>query len=86
MEPVYARDENGIQIDYTTLTPRFSVNNQQSFVDGIEYLNTQGYAVFSDVMSEEEIIQNKNLLWNFLENIPDQQIRRDQSESWSRFW
>ena len=82
----YARDQKGIRIDLETPSPRFSVNDERSFDDGIAYLTTHGYAVFSDVMSEEEVAANKNLLWNFLENIGGQRIQRDRPDTWSNFW
>jgi len=74
------------QIDYTTPTPRFSVTNDETLNDGITYLNENGYAVFSDVMNQDEINVNKDLLWNFLENIPNVTIRRNDPETWSDKW
>ena len=85
MEITYARDQKGLQIDLETPSPRFSVNDARSFDDGVAYLNANGYAVFSDVMAEAEIAENKNLLWNFLENVAGQRIRRDQPETWSNW-
>ena len=42
----YGIDKKGVRIDYTTLTPRFSVTNNDSLNDGINYLNEHGYASF----------------------------------------
>ena len=86
METVYSVDKNGIRIDHTTVTPRFSVNDDQALDNGIEYLNQNGYAVFSDVMSVEEIQQKKDLLWDFLENIEDRNFRRNVPNTWSHRW
>ncbi|CAF1361531.1 unnamed protein product [Adineta steineri] len=86
MEIPYSYDKDGIRIDYTALTPRYSVTNNESLNEGISYLNDHGYAVFSDVLSQDEINFNKDLLWKFLENIPDFNIRRDDPSTWSNRW
>jgi hypothetical protein len=82
----YSLDKNEIRIDYTTLSPRFSVTNNDSINDGITYLNEHGYAVFSDVMPEDEINFNKELLWKFLETIPGHHIQRNDPTTWSKNW
>ncbi len=82
----YSFDMNGIRIDHTTLTPRYSVTNNESLTDGINYLNEHGYAVFSDVLSQDEINFNKELLWRFFENIPGRHYRRDDPSTWSNNW
>jgi hypothetical protein len=73
-------------IDYRTPTPRFSVKNDETLIAGLTYLNEHGYVVISDVIDQDEINVNKNLLWEFLENIPNNAIRRDDPESWSNEW
>ncbi|CAF3629932.1 unnamed protein product [Rotaria socialis] len=82
----YCLDKNQIRIDYTTLTPRFSVTNNESLNDGIVHLNEHGYAIFSDVMLQNEININKDLLWNFFENIPGYHIQRHDPTTWSKNW
>ncbi|CAF3746185.1 unnamed protein product [Rotaria sp. Silwood1] len=82
----YSTDEKGIRIDHTTLTPHYSVTNDESLNEGIAYLNEHGYTVFTDILSQEEIKTNKDLLWNFFENIPGCHIRRNDPETWSSFW
>jgi ectoine hydroxylase-related dioxygenase (phytanoyl-CoA dioxygenase family) len=82
----YSLDKNQIRIDYTTLTPRFTVTNTDSINNGITYLNEHGYAIFSDIMHEDEININKELLWNFLENIPGRHIQRNDPTTWSNNW
>jgi hypothetical protein len=86
MENSYSFDNNGIRIDHTTITPRYSVTNEESLNAGVDYLNQHGYAVFSDVLTEEEVNFNKSLLWNFFENIPGRSIRRDDPSTWSNNW
>ena len=80
------RDQHGTEIDHQTVTPRYSVIDEQSLDAGIEYLTNHGYAVFSNVMSDEEVTAHRNRLWNFLQNIPGQSIRRDQPDTWYSNW
>ncbi|CAF3438883.1 unnamed protein product [Rotaria sp. Silwood1] len=61
-------DNINTQIDYTTPTPRFSVTNDNTLKNGLAYMMENGYAVISDILNQDEIIENKNLLWKFLEN------------------
>ncbi|CAF1672173.1 unnamed protein product [Didymodactylos carnosus] len=78
-------DKNGFEIDYTS-SPRFSVNSTTAIQEGLKYFNENGYAVFSDVLSDDEIKTNKNLLWEFLEQLPNSHIDRDKPETWNRNW
>ncbi|CAF4555340.1 unnamed protein product [Rotaria sp. Silwood2] len=71
------------QIDYTTTSPRFSVTSEKELDDGFAYLNQHGYVVISDVMNQDEINTNKQLLWNFLDNVSKGVIKRDDPETWS---
>jgi hypothetical protein len=82
----FSYDSNGIRIDHTTVTPRYSVTNEESLNAGVQYLNENGYAVFSDVLTEDEVNFNKELLWQFFENIPGRNIRRDDPSTWSNSW
>ncbi|CAF1074603.1 unnamed protein product [Didymodactylos carnosus] len=79
-------DKNGYEIDYSSPTPRFSVNSAISLQEGLEYLNENGYAVFSDVLTEEEVKTNKNLFWDFLEQAAHNQIDRDKHDTWDNHW
>lgn len=82
----YSLDKHQVRIDYTTVSPRFSATDPASLNNGIEYMNEHGYAVFSDVMSPDDIAANKELLWEFLETIPGRNIRRDDKTTWSNHW
>jgi hypothetical protein len=73
-------------IDYTTPAPRFSAKNDETLDAGIAYLNEHGYAVISDVIDQDEINENKNLLWKFIENVTNNNIRRGEPETWSNEW
>ena len=86
MDVPYSNDNQGVRMDHTTLTPRYSVANDDSLNDGIAYLTENGYAVFSDVLTLDEVNAGKDLLWNFLENIDGCAIRRNDPSSWSAYW
>ena len=73
-------------IDYTTPTPRFSVNNPESFKEGIDYLNEFGYAVISDVLNDSEVKEGKALLWKFIETATNGSVQRDDPQTWSNNW
>ncbi|CAF3425921.1 unnamed protein product [Rotaria socialis] len=77
---------NFLRIDHTTLTPRFSIDDNESFNNGIAYLNNHGYAIFRDVLSQDEINTNIDLLWQFFENIPGCRIQRRDPSTWSNYW
>ncbi|CAF4280966.1 unnamed protein product [Rotaria sp. Silwood2] len=82
----YNTDQKGLRIDHTTLTPRYSITNNESLNEGIAYLNKHGYAIFRDVLSQDEINTNKDLLSRFFETIPRCNIRRNDPSTWSSFW
>lgn len=73
-------------IDYTTASPRFSVTNKDTLKDGLDYLNENGYVVISDIMNSDEINQNKDLLWQFLENTSNGTVQRHDPQTWSNNW
>lgn len=79
-------DNIRVAIDYTTPAPRFSVTNDSTLNDAVAYLNQNGYVVISDIMNEDEINANKDLLWNFLENVSNHTIQRHDPETWSNQW
>jgi hypothetical protein len=74
------------QIDYTTPTARFSLKSDDTFKDGLRCLDENGYVVISDVMNQDDIDENKGLLWKFLEDVSNGIIQRDQPETWSNQW
>ena len=73
-------------IDYSTGTPRFSVKNVESFKEGIDYLNENGYAVISDVLNDNEIKESKELLWKFIEKATNGSVQHDDPHTWSNNW
>jgi hypothetical protein len=82
-----SRDKNGLRIDDTIPSARFSVRSQTTLDEGIAHFNQYGYAVFSDVMELDKVEENKELLWQFLEYLPSpyNHIRRDQPYTWN-YW
>ncbi|CAF2684236.1 unnamed protein product [Rotaria sp. Silwood2] len=85
-QPTSHLSNTNIDIDYTTPTVRYSVKNDETLKEGLTYLNENGYVVISDVLNQEEIDENKKLLWKFLEDASNGQMRRDQPETWSNPW
>ncbi len=82
----YLNSQSTTQIDFTTSTPRFSVKNDIEINDGVAYLKENGYAVFCDVMNEDEINKNKDLLWKFLESVSNGGLQRNNPDTWSNPW
>jgi hypothetical protein len=74
-------------IDYRIQSPRFSVNDDAQIQQGIEHLNENGYAVFSNVLSPDEITSNIDLLWKHFESLlPPYRIKRDDAKTWDNAW
>ncbi|UJR29197.1 hypothetical protein I4U23_010411 [Adineta vaga] len=73
-------------VDYTTPSARFSVTNSDTLTAGLDYLDENGYVVISDIMNSDEINQNKDLLWKFLENVSNNTIQRNNSQTWNNDW
>jgi hypothetical protein len=74
-------------IDYQFQSPRFSVYDDASIQQGIEHLNENGYAVFSNVLSPDEITSNIDLLWKHFEDLsPPYYIKRDDAKTWDIAW
>lgn len=76
-----------VSIDYNTISPRFSVDSIEQLEQGVDHLNQQGYAVFADVLSSDEITSNTDLFWEYLENLSaPYQIRRNDVSTIDRRW
>jgi len=76
-----------IDIDYQMIPPRFSVQNIEELQQGIEHLNERGYAVFSNILTNDEINNSVDLLWKHLENLKKPcHIRRNNPETWNMNW
>jgi hypothetical protein len=74
-------------VDFQIESPRFSANDAQQIQQGVEYLTENGYAVFSNVLSPDEITSNIDLLWKHLENLlPPYHIKRDDVQTWDAEW
>jgi hypothetical protein len=76
-----------IGVDYETPSPRFSVQNMEEIQQGVEYLDEHGYAVFSNVLSNDQIDHSVDLLWKHFENLKAPfRIRRDCPQTWNKPW
>jgi hypothetical protein len=74
------------QIDFTTPATRFSVKNDDELNNGVAYFKENGYAVFSNIMDQDEVNINKDLLWKFLESASSGLLQRDKPDTWSNPW
>ncbi|CAF1152550.1 unnamed protein product [Adineta ricciae] len=74
-------------VKYDITPPRFSVTNIEEIQQGIEHFNEHGYAVFSNVLSADEVNKSVDLFWKYLESLPKPyHIRRDLPETWDEPW
>lgn len=87
MEGLAKQASVNVNVDYQISSPRFSVKNIEEIQQGVEHLNDRGYAIFSDVLTNDEINNSIDLLWKHLENLPSPyRIRRDEPETWNKMW
>lgn len=76
-----------VVVDYNVTSPRFSIHNTEEVQQGIEHLNEYGYAVFSNVLTNDEVNHSVDLFWQFLENLEQPYpIRRNDSQTWNKCW
>jgi hypothetical protein len=76
-----------VEVNYQVASTRFSVQNVEELQQGIEHLNNRGYAVFSDILTSEEVKNGVDLLWKHLENLKKPtRIRRDLPDTWDKDW
>lgn len=76
-----------VKVDYEGVSPRFSVHSAKELQQGVEHLDEHGYAIFSDVLSNDQITKSTDLLWKFLEDLePPFHIRRIYPQTWDTPW
>ncbi|CAF1285120.1 unnamed protein product [Rotaria magnacalcarata] len=86
MERLVKKKESTVNVDYEMTSPRFSVQNIDELQQGIDHLNERGYAVFSEILTNDEISNSIDLLWKHLEKLPPYCIRRNDPETWKECW
>jgi hypothetical protein len=87
MDELITMKKSEVDVDYQVISPRFSVENIEELQQGIEHLKERGYAVFSDVLTNDEISNSKDLLWKYLETLKTSSpIRRDDPQTWDTNW
>lgn len=78
---------SSVKIDYQAEPARFSVQNADELQEGVDHLEKRGYAVFSDILTGDEVRNGIDLLWKHLEKIKVPcRIRRDHPETWNKDW
>ncbi len=76
-----------IEVDYEGISPRFSFHNIEELQQGVEHLDEHGYAIFSNVLSNDEVNNSIDLLWKYLENLKaPYHIRRNDPQTWDKPW
>lgn len=73
-------------MDYTTPSPRFSVNDADALKQAWKYLDENGYVVIGDILDDREIKESKDRLWTFLENSTEGQVQRNDAHTWTQAW
>jgi len=58
--------------------PSFPVDSEE----GYDYLEKHGYVVMSGVLNEEEIQKGRDLAWEFLEKLPNGNVKRGDYTTW----
>jgi hypothetical protein len=59
--------------------PRFSVDQKGQW---LAHLKEHGYCVLADVADTQAIEKAMSLLWDFLEDIPQTEVKRDDASTW----
>ncbi|CAF3110136.1 unnamed protein product [Rotaria sp. Silwood2] len=78
---------NDSSVDYDVTSPRFFVHNIEELQQGIEYLNEHGYAIFSNILTNDEVNNGVDLLWKYLESLRHPyHIQRNNPETWDKPW
>ncbi|CAF0947118.1 unnamed protein product [Rotaria sordida] len=87
MEEFMTMNKSEVNVDYQIISPRFSVQNIEELQQGIEHLNEHGYAIFSNILTNDEINHGIDLLWKYLENLKSPyNIQRNDPETWNKHW
>lgn len=76
-----------MSVDYQSISARFSVQKIEEIQQGVKHLNEQGYAVFSDILNNDQINHSIELFWQFLEGLKAPfSIQRDDPTTWNQHW
>jgi ectoine hydroxylase-related dioxygenase (phytanoyl-CoA dioxygenase family) len=66
----------------TQESPRFDIDDG----DWLAHLKEHGYCILSGVADAESVEHARNLIWDFLENVPDAQAKREDPSTWEDRW
>ncbi len=80
-------EKTKVDVNYNEITPRFSVQNIEELEQGIKHLDERGYAVFSNILTNNEINNSIDLFWKHLESLKNPcYIRRNDPKTWDMNW
>lgn len=74
---------DGVQVEFAS--PRFHLDSSTNTAAAIKYLDDNGYVVIGSVADAGEIATAKDLLWSWLESLPDQGVNRKDPSSWTNW-
>mmetsp|Transcript_1327 Transcript_1327/g.2226 ORF Transcript_1327/g.2226 Transcript_1327/m.2226 type:complete len:381 (-) Transcript_1327:330-1472(-) len=64
--------------------PRFDMSDEKERVEGLRYLEENGYVVCASVLSESELECARNKFWDFIEGIPGRLDSPKKHEKWPK--
>jgi hypothetical protein len=64
-------------------SPRFHIDATEEW---LAYLYENGYCVLAEAADAETVVHAKALMWDFLESVPDSQVKRSDSATWASGW
>eukprot|EP00747_Dinoflagellata_sp_TGD_P165189 gnl/TRDRNA2_/TRDRNA2_186158_c0_seq1.p1 gnl/TRDRNA2_/TRDRNA2_186158_c0~~gnl/TRDRNA2_/TRDRNA2_186158_c0_seq1.p1 ORF type:complete len:428 (-),score=72.79 gnl/TRDRNA2_/TRDRNA2_186158_c0_seq1:161-1417(-) len=64
-------------------SPRFDVDAVDEW---LTHLKEQGYCILAGVADSTSIVRAKTLLWDFLESVPNTQVKRGDPSTWDASW
>lgn len=65
----------------TETSPRFAVSATEQW---LSYLQEHGYVVLAGIADTEAVETAKSLLWEYLESVPETQVKRLDSSTWCK--
>lgn len=84
---LFSKENSRMSVDYQFESPRFSVENIDEIQQGVEYFNEYGYAVFSNILTNDQVNISIDLFWKHLENLKKPfAIQRNDPKTWNVEW
>jgi len=62
---------------------RFDITSDKERTEALQYMEENGYVIFKQVASEDELKQARNLMWEFFEGL-NRGVKRDDVKTWNK--